>query len=235
MTLKAPTETVPEFLNDLASVGIESVFNPYRDRCSQHDYEDGPELRRKTLSVILHAAAAAGRRGDLEALWVGRDLGHRGGRRTGLAFTDDPNLRAHVRRWDQDVPIQYAVTGKTVTEPTARVIWKALEVIPEKVFLWNVFPFHPHIKGYPFTNRQHTAIERAIGEVFLERLIRLLSPHRLIAVGRNAEASLAKVAGGRPVHHVRHPSYGGVRDFRDAIAVLYPSMSAFLQSQPTLL
>jgi hypothetical protein len=89
------------------------------------------------------------------------------------------------------------------------------------VFLWNVFPFHPHAADAPFTNRAHTRRERAIGEEFLAELIAMLCPRRLVAIGNDA-AMAAKVFSAQiEVIHVRHPSYGGQRVFEQQIQSLY--------------
>lgn len=32
----------------------------------------------------------------VDAIWIGRDLGYRGGRRTGLALTDDVHMTHHA-------------------------------------------------------------------------------------------------------------------------------------------
>jgi hypothetical protein len=47
------------------------------------------------LTQILQAAEAA----SVDAIWVGRDLGFRGGRRTGMALTDDVHFHDHLARW----------------------------------------------------------------------------------------------------------------------------------------
>ena len=76
---------------------------------------------------------------DIDALWIGRDLGYRGGRRTGLALTDDVHLSIHATRWN--VAVERRMTGSMVAERTAAVIWSMLALVAAPVFLWNVFPF----------------------------------------------------------------------------------------------
>ena len=52
-------------------------------------------------------------------------------------------------------------------ERTANVIWRMLMRIDEPIFLWNVFPLHPHEPDDPMSNRRHTAKERdACGALF---------------------------------------------------------------------
>ena len=86
---------------------------------------------------------------------------------------------------------------------------------------WNVFPLHPHEPGLPFTNRQHNARERQAGEEILSMLLDLLRPRRVLAVGNDAFGAATRVASQRSVTLVRHPSYGGQRQFERQVADLY--------------
>lgn len=108
-----------------------------------------------------------------------------------------------------------------VGERTAAVIWNTLLQVPERVFLWNVFPLHPHEPGEPFSNRSHRPHERSVGEELLVELIAMLRPRRLVAIGNDAAKTAFKLAGIAEVIRVRHPSYGGQRDFVRQIQCLY--------------
>ncbi len=221
-----------QFVNALAAVQLEHVFNPYSDRCDVHDVTNAPALRGKVLLELLEAATAL----QIDALWIGRDLGYRGGRRTGLALTDDVHLDVHATRWQ--VSVRRPTRGSVIAERTAAVIWGVLAAISAPVFLWNVFPFHPHEPDAPFTNRAHTSSERRIGEEFLVDLIGLLRPRRLVAIGNDAAACATRVANGVEVVHVRHPSYGGQQDFLEQIAHAYgcqPSREKAKLKQPAFL
>ena len=158
-------------------------------------------------------------RTELDSLWIGRDLGYRGGRRTGLALTDDIHVDAHARRWG--VTVDRATKGNILSERTAAIVWRVLSQVECTVFLWNVFPLHPHQAGKPFTNRSHNAMEREVGEELLALLIGMLKPRRLVAIGADAAASLERVLGSNAAVRVRHPSYGGQVLFADAIRTLY--------------
>src|SRR5471030_1838685 len=78
------------FVNALSELKLDNVFNPYADTCPVHDRSDAVSARRRNLRGYLKAAAAIG----VDTIWMGRDLGYRGGRRTGLALTDERHLPA---------------------------------------------------------------------------------------------------------------------------------------------
>src|SRR5665213_4114273 len=191
--------TPSQFVSSLKRAKFDNVFNPYADRCQVHDLDDAPERRAKSLLGMLNAAASM----EIDALWIGRDLGHRGGRRTGLALTDDVHLTIHATRWN--VSVERATTGSPVAERTAAVIWSMLTRVPAPVFLWNVFPLHPHEPDDPFTNRSHSSSERAAGEEILAQLLTMLRPRRLVAIGNDAAKTASRLAGMAEVVQVRHP------------------------------
>lgn len=196
-----------QFVEALRGLSLETTFNPYSERCVRYDRNDAPQLRSATLRSMLETAAKR----EVDSLWIGRDPGHRGGRRTGLAFTDDVHLHEHAERWG--LSIRRPTRGERVSEQTATVIWSALSRIESSVFLWNVFPLHPHQPGNPFSNRPHNAQERRIGEEFLDGLIQLLQPRRLVAIGNDAAKTARRLADRRTVIQVRHPSHGGRAKF----------------------
>lgn len=203
------------FVQAVAKLKFDNCFNPYADRCEVYDQEDAPSLRAVALSAILERAASE----PIDAIWVGRDLGYRGGRRTGLALTDDVHVDKHTRRWD--LSAERPTIGAAVAERTAAVVWSMLDRIDARIFLWNVFPLHPHESGEPFTNRQHNTYERQAGEELLQVLIGLLKPSRIMAIGNDAAVSAKRVVGLTSVICVRHPSYGGQAQFLRQVAELY--------------
>jgi hypothetical protein len=203
------------FVERLCALQFVNTFNPYSNHCLIHDLEDAPLMRAATLLAVLKAAADS----KIDAIWIGRDLGYRGGRRTGLALTDDVHINAHAERWG--IAVERPTKGGAVSERTAAVIWNVLFQIDVPVFLWNVFPLHPHKPADPFSNRSHNAHERKAGEEILIQLILLLRPRRLIAIGNDAANAARRLAGDVDVIQVRHPSYGGQTQFLEQMRELY--------------
>jgi uracil-DNA glycosylase len=202
------------FVDQLASLKFDNVFNPYADACPEHDRENSPEIRRNNLSVVIEAALAIG----VQSMWFGRDLGYRGGRRTGLALTDEAHLHA-LRLTFRNAPVQQATATAPVAERTAQEIWKMVRLLPDPPFLWNVFPFHPHEPNDPMSNRCHTAREARLCEDILCTLLTWFKPTRVVALGKDAHKALNRL--GFDNTCIRHPSYGGQAEFISGIRELY--------------
>lgn len=203
-----------EFIGELQSFKSDRVFNPYRDMCTDCDRSDAALTRSTNLKNLIEAIHASG----VDTIWVARDLGYRGGRRTGVPLTDEVHLNS-VERLFGTGALERATQGDIVSERTAAVIWKLLGKIRRPVMLWNVFPFHPHEEAKPMSNRCHTAKERELTLPFLWYLIELLKPKQLVAIGRDAQAALEDAP--IPVINVRHPSYGGQREFNETLSRFY--------------
>lgn len=206
--------TPTSFVKALANLSFDNVFNPYADTCPIHDRADAPASRRSNLRTYLAASAEIG----VDTIWMGRDLGYRGGRRTGLALTDEYHLSEMAKVYPGCTSRQ-ATRGPAVAERTAAEIWGVLKTINTPPLLWNVFPFHPHEPQNPFTNRRFTARELGAVSELNNALIKWLKVRRIVAIGQDAATYAA--AFGVEVVTIRHPSYGGVKDFRAGMSRLY--------------
>lgn len=219
---------VRAFTDALSSVQLENVFNPYADLCELHDRPDSAVRRRQNLELSLLKAMEL----NVRTMWIARDLGYRGGRRTGLALTDEMHLGSYSALF-RGLPVEKATKGPAMSERTANVIWRLLARIDEPVFLWNVFPLHPHEPNEPMSNRCHTARERDTCIEFFHAIVSLLQPKNIIAIGGDAHRAVKRL--GISSIQVRHPSYGGQNTFVRQIEAAYgfvPEEAPTLFSQP---
>lgn len=190
---------------ELASISLARVFNPYRDLCHEHDAPGAADTRRVNLEAYLGAAFAMRPR----TAWIGRDLGHRGGRRTGLPLTDEFHL--------QDCALCFGATLRKAThspaarERTASEIWRVIGDLRHPPFLWNAFPLHPHDDD-ALSNRRHTRAEFERVSALLASLLDAFRFDTVYALGADAAHALARL----DVSHtrLRHPSFGGHIEFR---------------------
>jgi hypothetical protein len=216
------------FVAKLASIQMENVFNPYSDICPVHDLSDAPFARRRNLTAYLQASKDLG----ADTIWMGRDLGYRGGRRTGIALTDESHMAALTRIYPGSKSNR-ATKGPAIAERTAAEIWSLLQFLDSPPFLWNVFPFHPHEIDDPFTNRKFTSRELEAVDGLNATLIAWLGIRRIVAIGQDAAAYAMRY--GLDVIAIRHPSYGGVREFREGMSRLYSIPEATKVAKQTAL
>jgi uracil-DNA glycosylase len=130
--------------------------------------------------------ASLAQQDDAPLLLVGEAPGYRGARVSGVPFTSERQL-----------------TGAGPAEATATLVHRVLAELglTEHVLLWNVVPTHP---GTETSNRVPTAAEVLGGLPFARELAR---GRRVVAIGRVAARAL-------DAPYVRHPSHGGLAEFR---------------------
>lgn len=201
---------IDAFLNDLSTYEAERVFNPWAANCERVDVEGSFGVRRENLRAVLYACADAG---EVD-VWIGRDLGWRGGRRTGVALVDESSLKDYARSIKVS-RLSKATAGPAMRERTATEIHLARARVSRKLFFWNVFPFHPHEADKPQSNRMHTRSERDAGLIFLKKVLKLLPVDRVVTIGNDATQAVQGI--GVECCSVRHPSYGGQREFHRQI------------------
>ena len=207
--------TPTEFVSAITDIQFDGVFNPYSDICPTHDSDASPALRRENLESYLTASILLG----VDTLWMGRDLGYRGGRRTGLPLTDEGHLSEFGSRYPGSRPSKATAT-EVVVERTASEIWSKITTVKAPPFLWNVFPFHPHEPESPMSNRRFKSRELEAVHTLNLALVEMLGIVRVLAIGRDAQHYAKRL--GLMVEPIRHPSYGGVTEFRASMMRIYP-------------
>ena len=202
-----PPDGASVLIDLLAGCETGRLFNPYRAVDPLHDAADGAATRRRNLATYLAARSAP------RALLVGEAMGWRGGRFSGIAFTSERQLA----QWGAPFAPSSLKDGGW-TESSATIIHGVLDELDaeHEIVLWNTVPFHPHPAGRPLANRAPKVGEVALGRPFLERLVALLEPAQVIAVGRVSEGALGDLATGR----VRHPAQGGATQCREGLRAL---------------
>jgi len=216
------------FTRLLADTQLPSVFNPYSDCCPVSDKADAARVRRRNLVRCLESALKS----EVDTIWIARDLGYRGGRRTGVPLTDEVHL-TQAGHWMGNVTLERATRGPVMAERTAAMVWRVLGQIEKPAVLWNIFPLHPHDPDNPNSNRCHTRQERDATWPLLLALIDMIEPKRIVAIGRDASKALSSMD--VPVREVRHPSYGGQADFIAGVHDIYgikPSAEAVQTTLP---
>ena len=185
-------------LDDLRRARIGATFNLYTGA--------GGAVRLANLRRYLDERRSA----DVVAL--GEAAGYQGMRWSGIAFTSERDLA----RWG---PPYRATSDRPNgwSEPSGTIVHRVLGELgaERRVILWNTVPHHPHHPGRPLSNRRPTQGEVEAGGAFAERLLELVQPRQVVAVGRIAESVLGERAA-----YVRHPANGGGAAFAAGMARL---------------
>jgi hypothetical protein len=204
-------DSLPRLASDLAAADIGSTFNFLRDDDPALDVAGGAAIRRANLDHYLEARSGAA------IVGLGEAAGYAGARWSGIAFTSERTLAG----WGAPYAGTHA-PPKVWTEQAATIVHRVLGGldVEEDVLLWNTVPTHPHAPGRPLTNRTPTAGERAAGVEFARRLVQLVRPAVVVAIGRIAEHD---VPGAR---YVRHPSNGGAAGFEDGMRQITSELRA---------
>lgn len=180
-------------LAELVRLRIGTTFNQYAE-AGPDDVAGAPAMRVSNLRAYLAERAGA----DLVCL--GEAAGYQGMRWSGIAFTSERDLE----RWGG--PYRPTCAARRWSEPSGTIVHRVLGELEaeRRVVLWNTVPTHPHAPGKPLSNRRPTPAEISAGAPLAMRLIELVQPRTVVAVGRVAESILP--AG---TTYVRHPANAG--------------------------
>jgi len=213
-----------EFVSKLSEYRNENVFNPWGEFDKQYDFGvEAPVVRRNNLMTYLAL------RKKVDYIVMAEALGYQGGHFSGIALTCERMLLGY-----HEVPVQMVVgdyiskrTSNPVVlkgiqkrqgfnEPTDTVVWSSILEQgwdPFRVVMWNIFPFHPHRQGEMLSNRTPSREELLDGYKYFQ-LLRLKYPKaKIVAIGRKCRDILAEF--NVKCFAVRHPSNGGVNEFKE--------------------
>lgn len=191
--------------------------------CNQYSRDEPANaVRRRNLRLYLEQLDAVGPR----LMLVGEAVSYRGGRLTGIPFVSESLMLCGAAGvlGQQNGFRRATLTERPSTEASATMVWATIRELAPLPLLWNAFPFHPHADGNPSSNRLPSAGELAIGERFIEWLLRLFPIERVAAIGNAAASSLTRLG----IEHVkvRHPSQGGKPKFVEGMARLSQDRTA---------
>jgi hypothetical protein len=194
-------DSFEQLVADLADADIGETFNFLRDEDPELDVEGAAAIRCENLLRYLQSRSSA------DVVAVGEAGGYRGARWSGIAFTSERTLAS----WG--APYAPSSRRGDWPEPSATIVHRVLgeRGAEDRVLLWNTVPTHPHRRGDPLTNRKPTAGEIADGAAYARRLIELVQPRIVVAVGGVARAL------GEDVPCIRHPANAGAAEFGDGM------------------
>jgi hypothetical protein len=195
---------VERLLADLARLRIGTTFNQYAE-AGPDDVPGAAATRLENLRAYLAERPGA------DVVCLGEAGGYQGMRWSGIAFTSERDLL----RWG--APYRTTCAARTWSEPSGTIVHKVLAELgaEHRVILWNTVPTHPHRPGEPLSNRRPTIAEVEAGAPFAMRVVELVRPRIVVAVGRIAESVLP--AG---TTYVRHPANAGGPAFREGMRAI---------------
>ena len=223
--MESHSSQVRRFVERLASAEPAGEFrNPYRSPYAVHNLLQFLGLQRPSTNGLV---------------LVGEAPGYRGAAVSGVPFS---SLAVLTEDWGD--PWGAFGPGRYITPPTqkrihfreatATMVWRVLaEQLAENALpiTWNAVPFHP-VGPKDASNRPIRNREISLGRVWLEGLLELFPSATPLAVGR--VASRALTAAGIQHDQVRHPSYGGLSDFRHGIRMQCNQLG-LVEKAPTMI
>lgn len=153
---------------------------------------------------------------DLWGLLIGEAAGPWGCRFSGIPFTSERMLISGVLPFEG---CQSSTHDPPYSEISATIFWEVLLPCYPKFFVWNAVPFHPHKRSEMLSIRHPTREEIYTHSKVISKMLSLMKPKLIVAVGRKAELAL-KVLGKSSIY-VRHPSQSGAREFTKGIEKIF--------------
>lgn len=175
------------------------VFNPY--------FQNPKVLN--NLNLYLQYVQE---QGPLKFMLIGEAPGHLGCKLSGIPFTSTHLMQNSKHSFFSQNRQKFYIS-KEQREGSAATVWKAFEKSSSIPLLWNAFPFHPHLLMQANSNRTPTSRELEQGAFFMNELIAIFAPSKILAVGRKSEKMLKRHNISND--YVRHPARGGASQFSE--------------------
>ena len=176
------------------------------------DIVANPYHRKYALNNLRHYFEYMFSQGGQRILLVAEAPGYKGCAITGIPFTSG--------RVFQEVPHPLLLNLKDKiylprleSENTATIVWSYLATKKTTPLFWNSFPFHPHNQGNVSSNRTPNDSEVKYGAEILSDLSRIYKPEVVAGIGKKGLAVLQQTFPEQSFDYIRHPSYGGKRQF----------------------
>lgn len=175
-----------------------TVANPYRHKLQRGNL-------RAYFEALVHWPCS-------RDLLVGEAPGYAGCALTGIPFTSEAVIQRHRHPFLRRLRPHLRTAGMQ-SEQTATIIWNYLSERPFVPAFWNIFPFHPHKPRNAAGNRTPTAEEALIGHEILNRVVEILTPKRILGIGKTASKTLSQFKHSLLAGYIRHPANGGKAGF----------------------
>ncbi len=197
-----------------------NLFNQYRCLDENLDSPGAPSIRLRNLRNYFHSFSEMP-----SVLLVGEAAGPWGCRFSGVPFTGERQL------FEKSVPFpgeqssrkdpKYSIKkSPPYISTSAKIFWDVLKSHHPKFLVWDCIPFHPHMEGAPLSIRTPKNEEIKEFSELLNRIIEVVKPSQILAIGRTAEKALSKGS-----IYVRHPANGGAKRFREGMEKIFCSFS----------
>lgn len=184
------------------AAGPKPCFNPYRGVDPAVDRPGADRIRRENLRRYLESFTIWP-----ETLVIGEAPGWRGCRFSGVPFTSEAQLAGSL----PFCGASSSLSDQPHREAAATIFWRVMRAYHPHFLAWNSLPQHPHLLGQPCSNRTPLQSEIRQADGALAKLVALLAPRQVIAVGNSAATTAQRL--GLAAIQVRHPGRGGAKAF----------------------
>jgi hypothetical protein len=205
------------------------LFNQYQSVHENLDLSDAASVRRRNLRNYFDSFSE-----KPPVLLVGEAAGPWGCRFSGVAFTGEKQLCENSvpfpgERSSRNNPEYPIRRSQPFISTSAKIFWDVLKPHHPKFFVWDCVPFHPHVEGALLSIRTPRKDEIKEFSEFLDKIIEVIKPAKILAIGRPAQNALSKDS-----IYVRHPANGGGKKFREGMERFFSSFSTNMADKPSL-